>query len=64
MSEQIGKDGFSLKAKFLARDAWYYETPGGFEVYWQPPGKSGQLICRIPWRSVLASVRRKERSKP
>ena len=62
MRALLDKYGFDRRAHHITSDVWYYETPGGLEVYWSPPGREGQLICCIPWRSLVASISRKRRT--
>ena len=58
MSEPLDVNGFSRNPKNVAPDCWYYEDRAGLQVYWK-----GSLICILPWRSIEASVRRKQRAK-
>ena len=58
MTEPLDTDGLSRNPKDVAPDCWYYEARNGLEVFF-----NGDLICVIPWRTVEASVRRKQRAR-
>lgn len=60
MKTKLDENGLDLKPHNLAPDCWYYEEKNGLYVYWLPPGKTAQLICVIPWRSLRASLKRKD----
>ena len=58
MTEPLDENGLSRNAKTVAPDCWYYEARNGLEVFF-----GGSLICVIPWRTVEASVQRKQRAR-
>jgi hypothetical protein len=60
MKALIGKDGLDRRPHNVATDVWYYEMRGGLEIHWNPPKDGSYLVCIIPWKSVRASLRRKE----
>ena len=51
----LGDDGLNLNPINVAPDSWYYEDKNGLMIY-----RNGKLICVIPWRKVIASVKRRE----
>ncbi len=58
MKALLDSNGFDRRPHNLAPDAWYYEGRAGLDVYYRQ-----QLVASIPWRSILASVRRYYLSK-
>ena len=49
--------------KTLGTTIWWYEEHGGIGLYanW-PPHNIGKRIALIPWRSLRAALKRKDRS--
>ena len=55
MGALLDNKGLNRKPNNVAPNCWYYEEPGGLAVYF-----NGQLVGVLPWRSVAASLRRKQ----
>ncbi len=62
MSALLDENGLDRRAHMIAPGVWYYETRGGLELYWQPD-RGPRLVCIIPWRSIKASLKRKEATR-
>ena len=61
MRALIDDNGFDRRPHNVAPDCWYYEEPDGLHVYWLPPGHTAILVGIIKWRSLKASLKRKNR---
>jgi len=51
----LGYDGLDLNPHNVAPDCWYYEEPDGLHIY-----RDGKLVGIIKWRSLRASIKRKD----
>lgn len=57
------KSKLSLEPQMVSRTTWYYEERGGILVVHETRDKNGGFIqtdqFRIPWRKLVASLRRR-----
>lgn len=58
MKALLDKDGLDRRPHTVAPDCWYYEFKAGLKIYYQ-----SELVGILPWRSIVASVRRAIRAK-
>jgi hypothetical protein len=54
----LGNDGLNLNPIDVEPGAWYYEEKNGLIIY-----HNGKFIFVIPWRKLIASVKRKESAR-
>lgn len=51
----LNEDGLNRHPVNFGDGTWYYEETNGIAVY-----EDGRRVCLIPWRSLMASCRRKQ----
>lgn len=64
MSEQLDHNGYPTAPRTLRKGAWFYEQPCGIIVMSEPiDDKIGASEVVIPWRKIIAAVKRHSGAK-
>lgn len=58
----LDQNGLDRNPHNMAPDAWYYEEPGGLNVFFTTRNFNG-LVGRISWRQLRAALKRYDAGK-